>query len=1028
MAVKDRFAAIAATEINTRGKGLVASRTRKTEGRFLPVTEMPQDAALWAAPSDREQLQAAMEALRQSHLPFLREYAPAMEQLRHRQELRTFQWREATQEDQTDFTAVLAGAGSWETVTIPHYGGPIGKAETIYRCQFTPDRLPEAGQAMFLHFCAVDYTATVYFNGKVLGTHEGFFAPFEFDCTANLRPGVNTLVVVVGNDFVHVGNSMGEKGEEFTGDKIYAATGPGYDDPAVGWHHCPPGMGIYQPVWLELRSRQFLSDLWVRPLPEENRAELHLEAYSCDVGKRFATYEIAVYGRNFSQTVMEQVSFRPKFEADDLNEVFTQALAVFTETEQAERSEEDQVLKLEKGYNYFRLSLPMENFRWWSPEEPWLYEVQVRVLDRDRQVLDTAKTSFGMRSFRMDETEAPKGMLYLNGKKCRLRGANTMGFEQQDVMLGDYDQLIEDILMAKACHMNFLRITQRPVQPEIYDYMDRLGLMAQTDLPLFGAVRRNKIVEAVRQAEEMEKLIRSHPCCIMVSYINEPAPDLKETPHLFASCEELSTLFDLADEVVHMQNPDRVTKHVDGDYDPPRKTLVDNHCYTCWYNGFGVDAGARHKGDWVPVPEDWYYCCGEFGAEGLEDPDFMRARYPKEWLPQSPEEEEIWRADRIIGCQSGEQHYMFYETPHTLADWVAWSQEYQAEATRLMTEAFRRDRRMVSFALHLFIDAFPSGWLKSVVDCSRTPKPAFYTYRNALTPTMISMRTDRFVYFAGEEADVEFWLCNDRPDAMEGLTLLYEARLPDGTVRSGQVPCSAEASDTAYLGEALIPLGNAEGRVQLRCALLRGEEVLHRNELTFRVCQRQEIQPPILWVPEAEGIAARLARELDASSVPLEQASCALIHDYSLYTANKDRLDDWVHGGGTLVFLQLEPGSYDLCGSEVKIKSAFMSPRQFVSRDTDHPWVRGFDRMSFRFWYDADLDRISPLLATTFTGDLTPVLTSGNTDDEGKWGPVQAVGETACGKGRVVLCQLSLAARTRHNPAARTFALRMLGQ
>ena len=55
-------------------------------------------------------------------------------------------------------------------------------------------------------------------------------------------------------------------------------------------------------------------------------------------------------------------------------------------------------------------------------------------------------------------------MFFLNGRPIRLRGANTMGFEQQDVMRGDDAQLIDDILLAKLCHMNFWRITQRPVQ------------------------------------------------------------------------------------------------------------------------------------------------------------------------------------------------------------------------------------------------------------------------------------------------------------------------------------------------------------------------------------------------------------------------------------------------------------------------------------------------------------------------------------------------------------------------------------
>jgi beta-galactosidase/beta-glucuronidase len=69
-----------------------------------------------------------------------------------------------------------------------------------------------------------------------------------------------------------------------------------------------------------------------------------------------------------------------------------------------------------------------------------------------------------------------------------------MGHEQQCVAKEEWDQLRDDILLAKICNMNFLRITQRPVQPEVYDYCDMLGLMTQTDLPLFGVLSRKPVL------------------------------------------------------------------------------------------------------------------------------------------------------------------------------------------------------------------------------------------------------------------------------------------------------------------------------------------------------------------------------------------------------------------------------------------------------------------------------------------------------------------------------------------------------
>ncbi|MBP3360909.1 MAG: hypothetical protein J6N52_08660 [Clostridia bacterium] len=53
-----------------------------------------------------------------------------------------------------------------------------------------------------------------------------------------------------------------------------------------------------------------------------------------------------------------------------------------------------------------------------------------------------------------------------------------------------------------------------------------------------------------------------------------------------------------------------------------------------------------------------------------------------------------------------------------------------AFAPQIMTEAFRRDNRMISNAIHLFIDAWPSGWMKTIMDCRRNPKPAYTDRQN----------------------------------------------------------------------------------------------------------------------------------------------------------------------------------------------------------------------------------------------------------------------------------------------------------
>ena len=86
----------------------------------------------------------------------------------------------------------------------------------------------------------------------------------------------------------------------------------------------------------------------------------------------------------------------------------------------------------------------------------------MKLLDAKGTLLDAAKRQFGLRTFRMEYVKEPKGRMYLNGHGIKLRGANTMGALQQCVIRKDWRQLIDDILLAKITHMNYIRLTQSP--------------------------------------------------------------------------------------------------------------------------------------------------------------------------------------------------------------------------------------------------------------------------------------------------------------------------------------------------------------------------------------------------------------------------------------------------------------------------------------------------------------------------------------------------------------------------------------
>jgi beta-galactosidase/beta-glucuronidase len=126
-----------------------------------------------------------------------------------------------------------------------------------YRRSFTLNKTQLAGRVL-LHFGAVDYTASVYVNGRPAGSHSGGFASFTLDISHLAVEGENTLVVCAEDD-VRSGNQPGGKQcwEYHSVGCLYTRT-----------------TGIWQTVWLEFTPARYIKSYRIIPDPENNRALL----------------------------------------------------------------------------------------------------------------------------------------------------------------------------------------------------------------------------------------------------------------------------------------------------------------------------------------------------------------------------------------------------------------------------------------------------------------------------------------------------------------------------------------------------------------------------------------------------------------------------------------------------------------------------------------------------------------------------------------------------------------------------------
>jgi beta-glucuronidase len=110
-------------------------------------------------------------------------------------------WQERKPEKKTDF------------IEYSFEGGPVLNVPGDFNSQMTELKYFEGtiwykktfdydlnkDKRLFLHFGAVNYIASIYLNGNLVGKHEGGFTPFQFEITNTVKKGRNSIVVRVNN-------------------------------------------------------------------------------------------------------------------------------------------------------------------------------------------------------------------------------------------------------------------------------------------------------------------------------------------------------------------------------------------------------------------------------------------------------------------------------------------------------------------------------------------------------------------------------------------------------------------------------------------------------------------------------------------------------------------------------------------------------------------------------------------------------------------------------------------------------------
>jgi beta-galactosidase/beta-glucuronidase len=308
------------------------------------------------------------------------------------------------------------------------------------------------GKRILLHFGAVDWKATVYLNGKIIGSHLGGYQHFSFDITASLRPGENELVVSVF-DPTNMGNNPHGKQTLRPRNILYTANS-----------------GIWQTVWMETVPPAYISSLYMTPDIDANCLELHV--YTSMNDKDYAIEAIATTsGNKISSTIGAPGSL---------------------------------------------LELPVENPHLWSPDDPFLYQLEVRLLYKGK-VVDTISSYFGMRKI-----EVRNERIYLNNKYLYNLGVLDQGYWPEGLYTAPTDSaLLFDIQTIKDMGFNTIRKHVKLEPDRWYYHCDKTGILVWQDMVTCAGYSNFAASEFETENDENMLQLHNFPSIIVWVLFNE---------------------------------------------------------------------------------------------------------------------------------------------------------------------------------------------------------------------------------------------------------------------------------------------------------------------------------------------------------------------------------------------------------------------------------------------------------------------------------------------------------------------------
>ncbi|MCD7716467.1 MAG: glycoside hydrolase family 2 [Lachnospiraceae bacterium] len=395
--------------------------------------------------------------------------------------------------------------------------------------------LPEVpdGKRLILHFGAVDQSCTVWWNGHLAGRNECGYLPFSIDVTGETRQGRNMLRVRVRDDTEGSRRSRGKQ-SSVPGGMYYTAQS-----------------GIWQTVWMEWVPENYLKDLKITPCFDERKVLLELEMVQP------ADLEIRMrWKEDYYTHCVRAREFAP-----------------------------------ENSRCTAELTLP--GFCPWTPENPFLYELQIRAGE------DLAESYFAMRKFSVGMDEKHRPRLFLNNEPYFFNGVLDQGYWPESLYTPPSDEAMKaDIRNMKDLGFNTIRKHLKIEPLRWYYHCDRIGMVVWQDMVNGGGKQHSLLTVYLPTAFPWitERIPDDRPWSYRVFGRKSPQDRLQwekecvQTVRLLYNCPciGLWTIFNEGwgqfdalrlERQIHQLDPTRLIDHASGWYDQGGGDVRSVHNY-----------------------------------------------------------------------------------------------------------------------------------------------------------------------------------------------------------------------------------------------------------------------------------------------------------------------------------------------------------------------------------------------------------------------------------------------------------------